>query len=125
MSSRLLLALKSAEEKRSLPRNAWGELSGVMVCQSRISQALMRVVGAGQMRRWLRARKESGSGWGLQGRLGRTAANMGWGRDGEGKGAEPRTVYLSYRGALLYSPDSVAEARRASPSGGSALSLYR
>ena len=50
---------------------------------------------------------------------------MGWGRDGEGKGAEPRTVYLSYRGALLYSPDLVAEARRASPSGGSALSLYR
>ena len=43
----------------------------------------MRAVGAGQMGRRLRARQESGSGWGLQGRLGRTAANIGWGCDGE------------------------------------------
>jgi len=43
----------------------------------------MRAVGAGQMGRRLRERQESGSGWGLQGRLGRTAANIGWGCDGE------------------------------------------
>ena len=87
-----LLSLCWEEESA---KECWGELSGVRVCQSRISQALMRAVGAGQMGRRLRARQESGSGWGLQGRLGRTAANMGWGWDGEGRGAEPRTVYLS------------------------------
>lgn len=61
----------------------------------------------------------------LQGSVGRMAANMRWGRDGGSRDAGPGIVHWSYRPALLYGPDLDTEARKGSPSGGSALSLYR